>query len=402
MREGKVLVSGTGCCLVDRIYNDVSFRAPVFARYLSKTKGDGGLEPGKLEFEDEFERFASRPFGDVLEEITGGRKPDAVNIGGPCIVALINAAQITEGMSEVSFYGVRSDDEVGSMLMDKLALVPVDVSHYDVVPGLPTASTTVFSDPSHDGGQGERIFVNTIGASWEYDSSSLPKEFYDADIVVFGATAIVPKLHDTLGQGLSRAKSNGCLTVVNTVFDSRNERLHPDCKWPMGESDDCYADIDVLVVDKEEALRLSGKESIEEAMQWFRSVGVGAAMVTNGSRNIFVYASSPLFLPLPLTAFPVCAAVGEEIKRGTKGDTTGCGDNFAGGVIASLVKQLHSGHKVIDMTDACLWGAVSGGFACFYTGGTYYEKAPGEKYGKLKKLYDSYREQLGSIGKIVL
>lgn len=400
MKEGKVIVSGAGCCLIDRIYNGVSFSGPVFSRYLSKAKGDGGMEPGKLEFEDEFEKFASKPFEKVLEEITGGRKPDAVNIGGPCIVALINAAQITEGLSEVNFYGVRSDDEVGAMLMERLSRVPVGISHYDVVPGLPTASTTVFSDPSHDNGQGERIFVNTIGASWKYDSSRLPAEFFDADIVVFGATAIVPGLHDTLDEALSRAAANNCLTIVNTVFDSRNERLHPDLKWPMGKSDDCYRNIDVLVVDKEEALRLSGKTEIDDAMRWFRSMGVGAAVVTNGSRNISAYASSPKFRPLALTEYPVCAAVGEEIKKGVKGDTTGCGDNFAGGVIASLARQIHFGEDLFDMSDACRWGAVSGGFACFYTGGTYYESAPGEKLGKLKDLYRRYCAQLDGIGKL--
>ncbi len=399
MERGKVIVSGTGCCLIDRIYNGVDFAGPVFAKYLTKTKGDGGLEPGKLEFEEEFEKFTGRPFDKVLEEMVGGRKPDTVNIGGPCIVALIAAAQMTEGMSEVSFYGMRSDDEVGSMLMEKLALVPVGVDHYQMEPGLSTASTTVFSDPSYDDGQGERIFVNTIGASWKYDSRCLPPEFYDADIVVFGATAIVPRLHDTLDEGLSQARSKGCLTIVNTVFDSRNERLHPDLKWPMGKSDDCYKDIDVLVTDKEEALRLSGRGSIEEAVRWFQSAGVGAAMVTNGSRNVFAYASSPKFIPLPVTAFPVCAAVAEAIRKGVKGDTTGCGDNFAGGVIASLVRQIYSGGRLIDMSDACRWGVVSGGFACFYTGGTYYEAVPGEKSGKLQSLYEDYCRQLGETGK---
>ena len=60
MKGGKVIVSGAGCCLIDRIYNGVSFSGPVFSRYLSKAKGDGGMEPGKLEFEDEFEKFASK------------------------------------------------------------------------------------------------------------------------------------------------------------------------------------------------------------------------------------------------------------------------------------------------------------------------------------------------------
>lgn len=82
-----------------------------------------------------------------------------------------------------------------------------------------------------------------------------------------------------------------------------------------------------------------------------------------------------------------------------KGDTTGCGDNFAGGVIASVVRQIYSGRKVLDMSDACRWGVVNGGFACFYTGGTYYEDEPGEKSGKLQSLYKDYCRQLGETGR---
>ena len=397
MENGKVKVSGAGCCLLDRIYNGIDFSSETFARYLSRTAGDGGMEPGKLEFEDEFERFAGKPFPEVLGEIAGDRKPDSVNIGGPCIVALINAAQLTEGISDVEFYGVRSDDEVGKTLAELLSRVPVGLSRYRTIPGQETASTTVFSDPAYDGGQGERMFLNTIGASWHYDASCLPEDFYDSDIVVLGATAIVPGLHDTIGEALAKAKSRGCLTVVNTVFDSRNERRDSVGRWPMGRDSGCYGNVDVLIMDKVEALRLSGTDTVPEAMDFFRGAGVSAAVVTDGSRRVHAYAGGNMFSETGLLQMPVSAAVGERLKKGTDGDTTGCGDNFAGGVIASLVMQKHSGAATLDFVDACRWGIVSGGFACFYTGGTYYESRSGEKYGKLLPYYGDYRRQTGTM-----
>ena len=94
MKTRKIIVSGVGCCLVDRIYNGISFSSETFSKYLSRQHGDGGLEPGKLEFEEGFERFCNRRFPEVLQDITGGRPADTVNIGGPCIVALINAAHV--------------------------------------------------------------------------------------------------------------------------------------------------------------------------------------------------------------------------------------------------------------------------------------------------------------------
>jgi len=42
----KITVSGVGCCLVDRVYNNVSFPSGIFFSCLSKERGDGGLVPG--------------------------------------------------------------------------------------------------------------------------------------------------------------------------------------------------------------------------------------------------------------------------------------------------------------------------------------------------------------------
>jgi sugar/nucleoside kinase (ribokinase family) len=75
-------------------------------------------------------------------------------------------------------------------------------------------------------------------------------------------------------------------------------------------------------------------------------------------------------------------------------DTTGCGDNFDGGVIASVVNQLKGETGKPDMNEACSRGIVSGGFACFYMGGTYFEKKTGENITRIKPYYDKYRGQI--------
>ena len=51
-------------------------------------------------------------------------------------------------------------------------------------------------------------------------------------------------------------------------------------------------------------------------------------------------------------------------------DTTGCGDNFAGGIIAALASQMYSSGKPCDIMEAVSWGIASGGFACLSVGGT--------------------------------
>jgi hypothetical protein len=37
---------------------------------------------------------------------------------------------------------------------------------------------------------------------------------------------------------------------------------------------------------------------------------------------------------------------------------------------------------------------VSGGFTCYYIGGTYFEKTAGEKRTKIEPLYEAYKKQI--------
>ena len=282
----RIRISGVGCCLMDRIYDHVDFQSKTFYEYLSKTGGDGGMEPGKLTFEEELERFAGQSFAsDILPRLTEGRAPDKENIGGPCVVALINASQLAYKESVVSFYGCRGDDEVGQTLLQKLGQTNLDLSHYRIQPESETPSTSVLSDPHYDNGHGERTFVNTIGASWHYLPEEVDDSFYESDICVFGGTALVPRIHQGLSLMLRRAKQRGCITVVNTVYDFLSEKNDPAHRWPLGDSDECYRFTDLLIVDREEALRLSGCSDIAPAIAFFREKGTGAVIVTNGAQK---------------------------------------------------------------------------------------------------------------------
>ena len=92
----KIIVSGVGCCLVDLLFNNIDFGSEIIRPFLSKTRGDGGLTPGHLVFQEEFEKYSKDSFPNVLNKITGGRTHDKINIGGPSIVSLINTAQLTD------------------------------------------------------------------------------------------------------------------------------------------------------------------------------------------------------------------------------------------------------------------------------------------------------------------
>ena len=394
-----VHVSVTGCALADCVYPEIDFNSPVFRRYASRKPGDGGLVPGQLVFLEALAQFSGEPPETVLANLTAGHEMAARNVGGPAVVAAVNAAQITWRMpGKVKFYGVCGNDDNGRFIRTLLGKTPVDLSHYRTAAGI-TPSTQVLSDPASHDGKGERTFVNVIGAAGQYGPEALDDAFFDSDILLFSATALVPELHDHLTALLKRGRDAGRINMVATVFDFRNEMRDPVGRWPLGESDESYRCIDLLVIDWDEARRLSGEEELEKMIEFFRSHGTGSVVITHGAKEFYIWSSGTLFAPTELRALPVCALVGKELAEHPerRGDTTGCGDNFAGGLLASLKMQLASGVKpgALDLYDAAGWACASGGFACFCLGGTYVESRPGEKYEQLRRFRDAYRAQTG-------
>jgi len=393
--NSKVTISGVGCCLVDILYSDINFHDPDFQSLLSKKRGDGGLSPGHLVFVEELESFTGAKLSDIINKITKGDKPNKINVGGPSIVALINASQILDSNRyKIKFYGKVGNDSNGKFLLNQLQKKELNLEHLTSI-SKPTPNTVVLSDPNYDDGAGERLFINSIGAAWDLKPEDLDDEFFKSDYVVFGATALTPNIHDNLLELLQKAKRNGCITIVNTVFDFRNEKKDPHGQWPLGKSGLSYQYIDLLIMDKEESLRLSGMASLEDAAKFFQKQGCSSFIITDGSRDILAYSDGLLFNALDIKYLPVSSEIRENLKQNSEGDTTGCGDNFAGGVIASLAEQSQSGRP--DLIEACSWGIISGGFSCFYMGGTYSENYPGQKLSQLMPLYESYRAQIRSL-----
>ena len=394
MSPDKIIISGTGCALADYLYLNISFHSPEFVNYLSKEVGDGGLSPGRLVFTEELERFSGEAYPEILKKITGGASPHLINIGGPGLVSMIHMAQmLNKNEFEVRFFGQTGKDETAARIFGLLQKTPLEITNYQANSDLPTPFTDVFSDPDFDDGNGERTFVNNIGAAWDYFPESLPDRFFDSNIVCFGGTALVPRIHDALTVLLKKSKSNGCITVVNTVYDFRNEKAQPGQQWPLGNTTESFGLIDLLIMDKEEALKISGEPTLDNASSYFSSQNLSAFVITNGAENITVFSNGNLFGSMPLSTFPVLRRAAESKDR--KGDTTGCGDNFAGGLIASLAEQLKF-HKLgqLDFEEALSWAVASGGFACFYVGGTWLESYNGEKRERVESFKQAYLQQL--------
>ncbi len=399
-KKKNLTISGIGCSLVDYLYTNIDFNDPAILPYFSRKTYDGGLIPGGLVFVDELEKYSGLPIDQILNIIAKGKGPEAINLGGPAIVALINCAQMLSFLPvDIRYYGQMGNDDTAEHIKNILKKTPLNFNNYRQVDGS-TPSTYVFSDPDYDNGHGERIFVNNIGVAGKFTTNDIPDHFFDGQILFFGATALVPKIHDNLSVLLKKGKKAGCMNIVTTVYDFRNAKKNPDSKWPLGDDDGKYENIDLLITDYEEALNLSGSKSIDDAVDFFIRKQTPAFIITNGPNPVYMYSSGKFFQGTGVVTLPVSEYVSGILKTENKtiGDTTGCGDNLVGGVLASITYQLlKMKSQSIDLRTACAWGVASGGFACFYLGGTYLERYTGEKREKIKLIFDKYQKQIENI-----
>jgi len=416
-----ISIAGAGCCLMDIIHPDVDFSSASFKAARSRKDGDGGLSPGRLVFAEDAERYTGRQFPDVLAELVGKDSIPTENVGGPSVVALIHAAQmLEEENAAVAFHGARGADPLGKRLEALLRRMPVDLRGYRVLEGR-TPSTFVVSDPRWDDGRGERCFVNEIGAATHFGPDEIGDGFDSASIVALGGTALVPTLHNQLPALLAAAHDRGSLTLVNTVFDFMAERHAPDRPWPLGGGSgnphtpeagpgpaESYHNCDLIIMDRDEALRLSGAKNLDLAIAAFMASGVGAFAITRGSDPVIAWAGNSTaarFKPLKPTVFPVIdratarAATNHAgfVNPAPIGDTTGCGDSFAGGVIAALAGQLSAGRDgSLDIGEAIGWGIAGGAFTLGILGGCHFEEQPGEKRMAVEAIHTKWHGSGGS------
>ncbi len=284
-------ISGIGCTLLDFVYNGIDFSGEGFQKYVSNRPGDGGLTPGRLVFLEDIEKFANQDFDAIIREIAGDRsEPDTSNVGGPAIVSLIHAAQLLGNKAEFQIIAPIGKDWIGERILEILSQTPISSKKFILKDSL-TPFTNVLSDPLYNEGRGERTFINNIGAAGDFYPKDLPEEFYNTDILALGGTALVPGIHDGIDEILKKA-GDSTFKLVNTVYDFRNERQSPGKPWPIGRNHESFSSTDLLIMDREEALKISGMSSLESAIRYFVESPLKSFIITDGTRT-FPFPGSP-------------------------------------------------------------------------------------------------------------
>ncbi|WP_168203450.1 carbohydrate kinase family protein [Oceanispirochaeta crateris] len=390
-------ISGAGCCLYDYLYKHISFNAQSFRDFLSITPGDGGVTPGELVFAENLSEYKNSSVESCIEQITNGQDPDTVNLGGPALVSLVHSAQMLPSEWEIILYSCLGDDAESKRLQKDMSGFSLHF-HSNIAIGLPVPSTIVLSDPEWNEGSGERTFINTLGSAMAFSPDMIDDNFFNSDIFVWGGTALVPPLHDSLGTLTRKARERNGFNIVGTVYDFRNQATDPEGPWPLGTHEEsAYPWIDILITDKEEAHRLSMTDSVADAADYFLGQGCGACIITQGNDRIYVKTGSDKFIPINGKKFPVSQWVNEDLRLHPekRGDTTGCGDNFMGGIIVSIARQISKKtSELIDLEDSIIEGVSAGGFALYQMGGVYTETEQGYKKTRINEIKSHYREQI--------
>lgn len=154
----------------------------------------------------------------------------------------------------------------------------------------------------HDGGANKHFCLNDI--------SSIALESYG--LVHIGGAMLLDSFDgEPAGEFLSRARGMGILTGVSTTRNTTQKQVLMSL----------YSFMDYFILNEKESFEISLCTRVEDAAQWFRDKGVKIVVITRGKQGAYVWGES--FVG-NVPGIP-----------GVVKDTTGCGDAFTAGFLAT-------------------------------------------------------------------
>jgi sugar/nucleoside kinase (ribokinase family) len=389
-------ISGTGAWVVDVICdikpNDIT---PLVEQYFAEKGATKGIVRGAATLKKEIEHQFGKNIEQILDDIAVPGTSVKM-LGGVAAATLIGAAQMLEGSGiDVFFYTNIGDDENARIALELFRKTPLRLDKFNTKKAKCPSSIILNESVSGKKVQ-ERSFLSesNAGEGLVLVPEDLDEDFFRSDIAFFASLFWEPNIKENLTRILRTCKERGCITVIETSSDPNLQGVND--RWELGDREEIYRYLDILLMDKAEALAYSGKSDAEQAFAYFKQVGVKSFLVTDGLKPTYFYSNGSIFQPAE-GMIPVATPIIQDKAKGILpiGDTVGCGDNFAGGVIASLAMQLEAGEQP-SIIESAILGNLCGAFASTYAGGTYYEEEPGEKKNKINVYRDPYRKDLST------
>jgi len=240
-------------------------------------------------------------FGQVERIVEDAR----LTVGGSGAIVACGAARL--GL-RTSICGVVGDDVFGRFMREELERRGVDVAGLLVDPGRPTGLTVVLAR-----GPGDRAILTRTGTIADLRSDLIDRSTLDTARHVHVASYY---LQDALRSGLrglfERVRATGATTSLDPNWD-------PSERWDDGLLE-LLSLTDVFLPNAEEATRIAGTPSVEEAATSLEA-HAGVVVVKAGAGGAIAASGSELVRAPAATADVV--------------DTTGAGDAFDAGFLAS-------------------------------------------------------------------
>jgi sugar/nucleoside kinase (ribokinase family) len=238
---------------------------------------------------------------DALETPFG--KTDKI-IGGAATYITLSASYFTQKNNLVAVVG----DDFPQAMIDTLVSHGVNVDGLQIRKG----EKTFFWSGKYHNDMNSRDTVEVQLNVMENFDPIVPDAYQDCQYLMLGNTA--PAIQHTL---LKRLKTRPKLVVLDTM-NLWIEIANADLKALL-------KDVDVLVLNDEEARQLTGDYALVRAAATIRSMGPKTVIIKKGEHGALLFHEDRIFAA---PALPL-----EEVF-----DPTGAGDTFAGGFIGHLAK----------------------------------------------------------------
>lgn len=212
--------------------------------------------------------------------------------------------------------GAVADDDVGFLIRHKLEKEGVDASLLDLRADLPTAATILPINPN-----GARPNWHMPGAFLLMEINPAARErIINADHVHWGGIGLLFNYDGPAGaELLAEARANGAVTTGDLIAPGPQT---PDAVKAL------VPHLDYFMPSIDEALEISGEQTVEAAAEFFMDQGAGGCLIKCGSDGAYLANREGVNARIP-------------VIRGVKVvDTSGCGDSFCAGFQVGLANGM--------------------------------------------------------------
>jgi sugar/nucleoside kinase (ribokinase family) len=222
-------------------------------------------------------------------------------------------------------------DDFGRLILRRLDECGVDIGHVLVDPALKTGLGVALCQGS------DRAILTYPGSL----NATVPEDVTDAFLksarhLHHGSFFLQNRLLPALPQLFQRARELGLTTSLDTGWD-------PAEKWN-STLQATLSSTDIVMPNEQEALCISGTDSIDAAVGHLRTSGPSILFLKRGEQGAHLYSSSGLQVQT------VPSAVG--------GDSVGAGDSADAGLLAGWLKGLPLG-TCLQIACFCGWSVAS-------------------------------------------